>query len=120
MEEVIEKELIPKGTDMETLLDFAVLLGERIQVRGGELWRTEEILNCIFRAYGVENVQIFMLPPLLAETTHGQHYTFPQVAGGMVLALGTMIMPLLLNSRKYLREIASGPVDATPEEIERQ
>lgn len=139
MEEIIEKELIPKGTDIETLLDFTVLLGERIQVRGGELWRTEEILNCIFRSYGVEDVQIFMLPhlllvsirnggdpqltrqkvigdtdvnleeltrlnrlvrkvcterpapdkllKLLAEATQGPHYSFPQVVGGMVLAL---------------------------------
>lgn len=36
------------------------------------------------------------------------------------LALGTMVMPLLLNSRKYLRQIMAGPIEATPEEIEQQ
>lgn len=143
MEEVITKKMIPQGNRMEMLLDFAVLLGERILVRGGEFWRTEELLNCIFRAYGVEDVQIFLLPHLLlvsirnggksqltrqktigdtdvnleeltrlnalvrqvcterpkpelllemlAETTRAKGYTFPQVVGGMVLALLTLV-----------------------------
>lgn len=65
MEQVIEKEMKPQESRMEMILDFAVLLGERIQVRGGELWRTQEMLQCIFDAYGVEDAQIFILPHLL-------------------------------------------------------
>lgn len=143
MEEIIEKELIPQGTKSEKLLDFAVLLGERILIRGGEFWRTEEMLRCIFRAYEIEDVQITLQPHLLlvsirnggspqqtrqkvigdtdvnleeltrlnrlvrtvaskkpdvnmllyllSEATRGHHYTFPQVVGGMMLALLTLV-----------------------------
>lgn len=143
MEEIIEKELKPQGTEMDMLLDFAVLLGERILIRGGEFWRTEEMLRCIFRAYKIDDVQISMQPHLLLvsirnagapqltrhkvigdtdvnleeltrlnrlvhrvaarkpepeylleylkEATYGQHYTFPQVVGGMMLALLTLV-----------------------------
>lgn len=143
MEEIIEKELIPQGTELDMLLDFAVLLGERILIRGGEFWRTEEMLRCIFRAYKIEDVQISMQPhlllvsirsggapqltrhkaigdtdvnleeltrlnrlvhriasqkpepeillELLKEATYGQHYTFSQIVGGMMLALLTLV-----------------------------
>lgn len=36
------------------------------------------------------------------------------------LVLGSMVMPLLLNSRRHLRQIMTGPSEATPEEIERE
>lgn len=46
-------------------------------------------------------------------------------AGNLVLsmlglALGTMLMPVLLNSKEYLRRMVTGPADNTVEEIERK
>lgn len=46
-------------------------------------------------------------------------------AGNLVLsmlglALGTMLMPVLLNSKGYFRRMVIGPADNTVEEIERK
>lgn len=51
--------------DMEKLLDFVVRLAERIQVCGGEFWRTEETIRAIFRAYRINDVEVFSLTHLL-------------------------------------------------------
>lgn len=53
-------------TDTEAIMDFAAALGERVLIRGGELWRVDEVLRRIFAAYGLTEESIFMLPHTLS------------------------------------------------------
>lgn len=52
-------------SDIAAVMDFAVALGEAVLIRGGELWRVEEVINSIFHAYGLQDGSIFMLPHTL-------------------------------------------------------
>ncbi len=52
-------------SDTAAVMDFAVSLGEAVLIRGGELWRVEEVINSIFRTYGLKDGGIFMLPHTL-------------------------------------------------------
>ena len=51
--------------EVSAVMDFASLLGEQVLVRGGELWRVEEVINSIFSTYGLTDGGIFMLPHTL-------------------------------------------------------
>lgn len=52
-------------SDTAAVMDFAAALGEAVLIRGGELWRVEEVINSIFRTYGLQDGGIFMLPHTL-------------------------------------------------------
>lgn len=52
-------------SDIAAVMDFAAALGEAVLIRGGELWRVEEVINSIFRTYGLQDGGIFMLPHTL-------------------------------------------------------
>lgn len=44
------------------IMDFTLCLGKEIMIRGGELWRVNDVLHQIYDAYGLKKVSIFMLP----------------------------------------------------------
>ena len=52
-------------SDIAAVMDFSAALGEAVLVRGGELWRVEEVINSIFHTYGLKDGGIFMLPHTL-------------------------------------------------------
>lgn len=52
-------------SDTAFIMDFAIALGEEVLIRGGELWRVEEVINGVFHAYGMMDGSIFMLPHTL-------------------------------------------------------
>lgn len=51
--------------DTARIMDFSIALGEEVLLRGGELWRVEEVINGIFHTYGLQDGGIFMLPHTL-------------------------------------------------------
>ena len=65
-------EVVTTGMDTEQVaqvMDFAISLGEQVLVRGGELWRVENVLNDIFHTYDLQETGIFMLPHTLIIST---------------------------------------------------
>lgn len=109
MEKTIKIEGTLSGTNMETLLDFTVLLGERIQVCGGELWRTEEMIRCVFHAYGVRDVQIFLLPHLLLVSIRGD--TGPQVTRQKAIGDTAVDLEELTRLNRLVRQVCLTPPD---------
>ncbi|MEZ3468199.1 MAG: threonine/serine exporter family protein [Schaedlerella sp.] len=52
-------------SETAAVMDFTATLGEAVLIRGGELWRVEEVINSIFCTYGLKDGGIFMLPHTL-------------------------------------------------------
>lgn len=50
------------------LVNVAVEVGYLLVVNGGEIYRAEESMQRIFRAYGVENGEVFVIPTLIEVT----------------------------------------------------
>lgn len=46
--------------DTALVLDFAVALGREVMICGGEMWRVEQVLNDIFKAYHLIETSIYM------------------------------------------------------------
>ncbi len=44
------------------LLEFAVELGYQFLVAGGEIYRVEDSIGRVLRAYGVEGAEVFAIP----------------------------------------------------------
>lgn len=51
--------------DVEEILELAVELGYHIQTAGGEIYRVEESVSRLLRAYGVEKGEVFAIPNCL-------------------------------------------------------
>ena len=56
--------------DVEAVLELAMELGYQIQVAGGEIYRVEESVSRILRAYGVETGEVFAIPNCLIASVH--------------------------------------------------
>lgn len=55
---------------VEAVLELAMELGYQIQVAGGEIYRVEESVSRILRAYGVETGEVFAIPNCLIASVH--------------------------------------------------
>ncbi len=53
------------------MLEFAVELGYQIQVAGGEIYRVEESIGRVLRAYGVEGAEVFAIPNCIIASAPG-------------------------------------------------
>lgn len=51
--------------NVEEILELAVELGYHIQIAGGEIYRVEESVSRLLRAYGVESGEVFAIPNCL-------------------------------------------------------
>lgn len=51
--------------NVEEILELAVELGYQIQIAGGEIYRVEESVSRLLRAYGVESGEVFAIPNCL-------------------------------------------------------
>lgn len=51
-------------------MDLAVELGYQIQTAGGEIYRVEESVSRLLRAYGVETGEVFAIPNCLIASAH--------------------------------------------------
>lgn len=56
--------------DVEEILELAVELGYQIQIAGGEIYRVEESVSRILRAYGIETGEVFAIPNCLIASVH--------------------------------------------------
>lgn len=56
--------------DVEEILDLAVELGYQIQTAGGEIYRVEESVSRLLRAYGIETGEVFAIPNCLIASAH--------------------------------------------------
>lgn len=56
--------------NVEEILELAVELGYQIQIAGGEIYRVEESVNRILRAYGIETGEVFAIPNCLIASAH--------------------------------------------------
>ena len=66
-------------SDTVQIMDFAVALGVEVLVRGGELWRVEEVINSIFHTYGLQDGGIFMLPHTLIISARAENEEEPVI-----------------------------------------
>lgn len=100
-------------------MDFAVDLGEKVLVCGGELWRVEQILRQIFDAYGLLDTNIFMLPHTLIITTKDpNHETIlrHRSVGGIVVNMDELSQLNTLIRRVVETRPASGELKGMLEE----
>lgn len=59
--------------DTGAVLELAVELGYQLQVAGGEIYRVEESVGRLLRAYGVEDGEVFAIPNcLIASAREGE------------------------------------------------
>lgn len=56
--------------NVEEILELAVELGYQIQLAGGEIYRVEESVGRLLRAYGVETGEVFAIPNCLIASAH--------------------------------------------------
>lgn len=63
-----EKEVGKVNT--EEILELAVELGYQIQIAGGEIYRVEESVGRLLRAYGIETAEVFAIPNCLIASAH--------------------------------------------------
>lgn len=56
--------------DVEEILDLAVEVGYHIQLAGGEIYRVEESVSRLLKAYGVETGEVFAIPNCLIASAH--------------------------------------------------
>lgn len=54
----------------EAVLELAVELGYQLQIAGGEIYRVEESVGRLLRAYGVETGEVFAIPNCLIVSAH--------------------------------------------------
>lgn len=52
-------------TEVDFIMDFASDLGEQLIIRGGELWRTEELLHEVFDIYSLKDASVMILSNIL-------------------------------------------------------
>lgn len=56
--------------NVEEILDLAVEVGYQLQLAGGEIYRVEESVSRILRAYGIETGEVFAIPNCLIASAH--------------------------------------------------
>lgn len=56
--------------NVEEILDLAVEVGYQLQLAGGEIYRVEESVGRILRAYGIETGEVFAIPNCLIASAH--------------------------------------------------
>lgn len=61
-ETVMEKQLPLTRLEIAQLTEFAVDYGASLLMSGGEIWRADVMMRCIFEIYGVKNAELFLLP----------------------------------------------------------
>lgn len=59
-----------RDTNTEAVLELAVDVGYQIQLAGGEIYRVEESVSRLLRAYGVETGEVFAIPNCLIVSAH--------------------------------------------------
>ncbi|MDP4153229.1 MAG: threonine/serine exporter family protein [Bacillota bacterium] len=64
--------------EYDQLLESALQIGEGILCNGGEVYRVEESIKRIIKAYGIDSVEVFAIPSFIIttiNTTDGQVHT---------------------------------------------
>ena len=56
--------------NVEEILELAVELGYQIQIAGGEIYRVEESVTRLLRAYGIQTGEVFAIPNCLIASAH--------------------------------------------------
>lgn len=56
--------------DVEEILELAVEVGYQLQIAGGEIYRVEESVSRLLRAYGIETGEVFAIPNCLIASAH--------------------------------------------------
>lgn len=56
--------------DVEEILELAVELGYQIQIAGGEIYRVEESVSRLLKAYGIGTAEVFAIPNCLIASVH--------------------------------------------------
>ena len=61
--------------DYDALMELAAEIGYRLQMAGAEIYRVEESMQRLLRAYGLENGQVFVIPSciIVSLTTPAGH-----------------------------------------------
>ena len=52
-------------TDVDHVMNFAIVLGEQLVICGGEIWRAEELLNTVFKIYDLEDTSVIIWPNII-------------------------------------------------------
>lgn len=101
--------------DMDSVLDFALDIGEEILRCGGEIRRAEDSLTRVCRAYGCERVDVFCITSVIILNVQAEGRSASQMR--RIAGYGNN-MARLEAVNDLCRRICAGPVQ--PEEVKRQ
>lgn len=108
--------------DTQEVLELAVELGYQLEIAGGEIYRVEESVSRLLRAYGIETGEVFAIPNCLIASAHAEGQVVTSVRripnhGTDIWKLEAMnglcrrlcAMPLPLDrARRELEELVAG------------